>query len=276
MADEQELRIDELARRAGTTVRNVRAYQDRGLLPGPRREGRVGWYSTAHLARLRLIGEMLDRGYTLANIGELLAAWEEGQDIGVLLGFEAALGAAWSEDRTALVSPGELAELLGGTALDDGSLRAAFRMGLLEPAGDGFLVRNPSALEIGLVLLAEGVPLAVVLAAGERLHDDIDAVAGRLVDLIDEQVVRSLPEPLGAADLARLTRLVERLRPLVKQAVDGELAAAMERHIRVRFGEHLRRVAEGSPAAGRPDARQPACPTPGNRRPDGRVPAVEE
>jgi len=275
VADEQELRIDELARRAGTTVRNVRAYQDRGLLPGPRREGRVGWYSAAHLARLRLIGELLDRGYTLANIGELLAAWEQGQDIGALLGFEAALGAAWSEDRTAVVSPGELADVLGGTAPDEESLAAAVGMGLLEPVGDGFLVRNPSALEIGRLLMAEGVPLAVVLAAGQRLHDDIDGVADRLVDLVDEQVVRLLPEPPGSADLARLTRLVERLRPLAKQAVDDELAAAMERHIRVRFGEHLRRVAEGRPA---PASRRPATGVlaPGNRRSDGPVPAVEE
>ena len=63
-----DYRIDELAREAGTTVRNVRAYQDRGLLPPPRRSGRVGLYTDAHLARLRLIGTMLERGYTLGNI----------------------------------------------------------------------------------------------------------------------------------------------------------------------------------------------------------------
>ena len=40
-----EYRIDDLAREAGTTVRNVRVYQDRGLLPPPRREGRAGIYS---------------------------------------------------------------------------------------------------------------------------------------------------------------------------------------------------------------------------------------
>ncbi|MFB9386717.1 MerR family transcriptional regulator [Pseudonocardia petroleophila] len=38
----REYRIDELAHTAGTTVRNIRAYQDRGLLPPPRRVGRVG------------------------------------------------------------------------------------------------------------------------------------------------------------------------------------------------------------------------------------------
>ena len=30
-----EYRIDDLARAAGTTARNVRAYQERGLLPPP-------------------------------------------------------------------------------------------------------------------------------------------------------------------------------------------------------------------------------------------------
>jgi DNA-binding transcriptional MerR regulator len=71
-------RIDELAQLAGTTVRNARAYQDRGLLPPPARVGRVGWYSEAHLARLRLIGHMLGRGYSLANIGELIESWVRG------------------------------------------------------------------------------------------------------------------------------------------------------------------------------------------------------
>jgi len=84
-----EYRIDELARLAGTTVRNVRAYQDRGLLPPPRRSGRVGLYTRQHLARLELITRLLERGYTLANIGELISAWEAGTDVAGLLGLEA-------------------------------------------------------------------------------------------------------------------------------------------------------------------------------------------
>ena len=86
-----EYRIDELAREADTTVRNVRAYQDRGLIPPPRPPGSGRIYTHAHLARLRLIGQLLERGYTLANIAELVSAWERGQDIGKLLGLEAVL-----------------------------------------------------------------------------------------------------------------------------------------------------------------------------------------
>ena len=55
MSDKDFLTIDELARAAGTTVRNVRVYQDRGLLPPPERRGRLGLYGPDHLRRLRLV-----------------------------------------------------------------------------------------------------------------------------------------------------------------------------------------------------------------------------
>ena len=38
------LTIDELAQRTGTSSRNIRAYQAKGLLPGPQLEGRTGYY----------------------------------------------------------------------------------------------------------------------------------------------------------------------------------------------------------------------------------------
>src|SRR6266542_964774 len=101
-----EYRIDELAREAGTTVRNVRVYQDRGLLPPPRRQGRIGLYSQAHLARLRLIGQLLERGYTFAHITELIAAWQQGRDIGQLLGLEAAMTGPWSDEIPDYVTTG--------------------------------------------------------------------------------------------------------------------------------------------------------------------------
>src|SRR4051794_678454 len=83
-----EYRIDDLARAAGTTVRNIRAYRDRGLAPPPRRHGRLALYDDTHVDRLRLIGGLLHRGYTLANIAELIEAWEGGRDVGELLGVE--------------------------------------------------------------------------------------------------------------------------------------------------------------------------------------------
>ena len=47
--------IDELARAAGTTTRQVRALQTQGLLPHPDLVGRTGYYDADHLDRLRAI-----------------------------------------------------------------------------------------------------------------------------------------------------------------------------------------------------------------------------
>src|SRR5205823_3066861 len=85
--------IDELARVAGTTTRNIRAYQTRGLLPPPTLVGRVGHYDGGHLARLRLIARLQDQGFSLAAIVRLLSAWNTRQSLSELLGFEEALKA---------------------------------------------------------------------------------------------------------------------------------------------------------------------------------------
>src|SRR5438034_10778663 len=84
----ERLTIDELARRAGLTTRNVRAYQERGLLPPPTKVGRTGYYDDGHLGRLRMISGLLERGYSLAAIADLLRTWEEGGDVGELLGLD--------------------------------------------------------------------------------------------------------------------------------------------------------------------------------------------
>jgi DNA-binding transcriptional MerR regulator len=257
-----QYRIDELARAAGTTVRNVRAYQDRGLIPAPRRVGRVGLYTDAHLARLRLIGSLLERGYTLANIAELLAAWERGQDIGALLGFETALAAPWAAQDGPTMTADELARMLGidgggpeGGGLDAVLTEQAVALGLLERDGDRFRVANPSALEVGALLARAGVPLAAIVEAAAGLRDDVDRLARRFVDLVDSHVFEPRGEPPPPEDVPELAALVDRLRPLTTQVVGTELARAMERHIRQRFGEHLQRFAgalrtsEGAPGA---------------------------
>jgi DNA-binding transcriptional MerR regulator len=96
-----EYRIEDLAHRSGATVRTIRAYQDRGLLPKPERRGRANVYGSAHLTRLRQIADLLDRGYTLASIKELLAAWDAGQELGGVLGLVAEVPGRWRDERAA-------------------------------------------------------------------------------------------------------------------------------------------------------------------------------
>ncbi|HEX4539533.1 MAG TPA: MerR family transcriptional regulator [Acidimicrobiales bacterium] len=80
--------IDELAVVAGTTSRNLRAFQSRGLLPPPRLVGRTGHYDDGHRRRLDAILGLQRRGYSLAAIADLAAAWERGGTLEEVLGFE--------------------------------------------------------------------------------------------------------------------------------------------------------------------------------------------
>jgi DNA-binding transcriptional MerR regulator len=113
---EREYRVEELAEAAGIPVRTLRFYRERRLLPPPRREGRIAWYSEDHLARLRTISALLERGHTLGGIAELIAAWEQGRTLdGVAerLGLEGALTSPWSEETPVRLSPQELADYFG-------------------------------------------------------------------------------------------------------------------------------------------------------------------
>jgi DNA-binding transcriptional MerR regulator len=78
--------IDDLARAAGTTTRQVRALQTLGLLPHPGLVGRTGYYDAGHLDRLRAILRLQAEGFSLASLRSLLAAWESNMTLGELLG----------------------------------------------------------------------------------------------------------------------------------------------------------------------------------------------
>jgi len=238
-----EYRIDELAREAGTTVRNVRAYQDRGLLAPPRRDGRVGFYSAAHLSRLKLVGQLLERGYTLANIAEMIEAQEQGHDLGELFGLGVAITGPFSDETPTYVTPIELLEMFGPDNI--ASLDEAIKLGILEQEGDRFRVPSPRLLRAGAELVRAGIPLTEVFAQLRRLRRDVDKIASRLVELATTHIFDpygdELPPP---EDIPRLTELVSRLRPLAEMVVDAELARAMEKHVRAQMGEHVARMQE--------------------------------
>jgi DNA-binding transcriptional MerR regulator len=240
------MRIDDLARQGATTVRNVRAYQDRGLLPPPRREGRVGFYGPQHLARLRLISALLERGYTLANIGELVAAWEQGQDLGHLLGFETALMTSWNEEAGAYFSGDELAEMF--PTLDAEALAAAEKMDLLVRSGDGFVSSRPETVRGAAELVRGGVPLDAVLDLGGRLATAADDIARGFVGVVVDHIVEPRPVPLAGADLDAVAGIVERLRPLARAAVVAEVGYAMERLIAAELTNRLARTAPADTA----------------------------
>ena len=241
-----EYRIDDLARAAGTTVRNVRVYQDRGLLPPPRREGRTGIYAEPHLARLRLIGQLLERGYTFAHIGEFLEAWQRGRNLTDLMGLEQVLTTPWSDEVDDYLSAEELVELFGEISEDN--LQTVLDQELLIPDGDRFRVPSPRLLYAGSEMVKAGIPLAVVLGLSASLKRDMEASAKRLVGAVADHAILPLTASFDAS-LAEVGALINRLKPLAQLAVDAHLAMAMEREVRQTVEAQMQAAAEGGAAA---------------------------
>lgn len=242
----REYRIGELAREAGITVRTLRYYQERKLLPPPRRDGRIAWYSQDHLTRLRLIGQLLDRGHTLGGTAELLSAWEQGYDLAELLGFERAMTAPWSDAATVRLTVADAAALLGDELTPE-VLRAAARLGYVDVDGDAVRV-SKRLLETTAALVREGIPLPAILAAGRELQAGLDAIASLFVDLVVSHVLaraRGTTPPNPAApppprEVTRLAETIRRLRPVARAVIDEEFARAMDRRARVTYGEFVR------------------------------------
>ncbi|HUO47235.1 MAG TPA: hypothetical protein VMU09_00245 [Acidimicrobiales bacterium] len=94
----------------------------------------------------------------------------------------------------------------------------------------------------GAALAAAGVPLDAAVRLATELRADLDAVAGRFIDIVVTHVFDPAGDPVPTADIARLTDAVTRLRPLAAQAVEAELAGAIEAKSRAVLRERLGRM----------------------------------
>jgi DNA-binding transcriptional MerR regulator len=245
---DEVMTIDELARAAGTTTRTIRAYQTQGLLPHPRLAGRVGVYDEGHLARLRYIAHLQERGFSLAAIRDLLTAWEEGRSLSDVLGFEDALTAPWTEEAPGRVDADQLRAMFPSAADEPWLLQRAVDLGLLVPEGDGWTVPSPTLLRVGADLVAVGIPLSAVLDEHLLLSSDMARVAARFVALFEHHVW----EPFAAAGLPperlpEVTGALLRVRPAASAALVAVLARAMEKAVAESTTRQIARLAAASP-----------------------------
>jgi DNA-binding transcriptional MerR regulator len=249
-AGRREYRIGELASAAGVTVRTVRYYQERKLLPPPRHAGRVAWYSQAHLTRLRVIGQLLERGHTLGGAGELLSAWEQGYDLATLLGIQEALTAPWSDEVPVPVTVAEISELVG-SELTPEVLAEAVKLGYLEVDGDQVVHVSRRLLDTTKVLVGEGIPLRAILTAGREVQSALDRLAALFVEMIFSNALGQRGSPPSPREVALLAEKFERLRPAARTVIEAEFARAMDRRSQLAYSELMRRLAAPDRPAGR-------------------------
>lgn len=226
--EQPTLTIDELAARSGVTVRTVRFYSTRGLLPppvlGPRRVGR---YGRAHLARLALIEELQRQGMTLAGIERYLEQVPAGLSADDLA-LHRAVVASWAPpDSAETVSPEELRRR-AGRPLDDGDVERLTAMGVVTREGEDFRV-DAGLLRLGVQLLDVPLSQESILAARTVLTEHARAAAHEL-----SQLLRGETSERDARDVRSLSA---HMQPIVVQA----LLTAFQRSLRAELRAWVQR-----------------------------------
>ena len=220
--------IDELATVTRLPSRTIRFYQSKGALPGPKIRGRVAYYGGEHVERLKLIGELQDRGLRIKAIRDILGKVDKGELVlGEWLGLEHKLQEPWANDRPRVMTPAELTELVGDRP--PGFLAELLRLREIERKGDSYLVRSPALLQVALKLEAGGVDLETAVGAGALLRKHLAKMAGELVDYFFKRAGEGFGSDTTAADLGKA---YETLRPMGMEAVRVVFAREMERSLR--------------------------------------------
>lgn len=226
-----EMIIDELARRAGTTTRNVRLYQSRGLLPPPQRRGRVAYYNDEHFARLQLIGRLQERGFSLASIDHLLQAWGQNRGLNEILGLGERAVTGWNAEEEQVLTLHQLAERFPIGLEDNIELMLrAVELGLFVLEGDRVRVPRPSLLRAGEALVAAGIPLSAALEEMEKTKPQLQQIADGAIGLFKRYVWQPFVDAgMPPERLPKITEALEQLRPLVSTVVQARLSQALER-----------------------------------------------
>lgn len=227
-APDEEFTIDELAVRTGLTVRTLRFYATQGLLPPPRRRGRVAYYGAGHRMRAELIRTLQEHGYTLAAIERVLARIPPDAAPAEYAVHSAVL-APW------LPEPSEQLDRAGldrrvGRRISDEELGYLVQVGALEQTGDDSFRTSPAALGHAAELMRLPVPTSVLHDSAAIIEKHATAVAEGLTEVFVKAVWG--PYQRGEIDHEQVVAMLSRLRPLAVQGLVGAFVRAADRAAR--------------------------------------------
>ncbi len=218
------LTLVELTERVGMSVRNVRFYTSRGLVPPPIRRGRSGYYSPDHVVRLELVLELQSHGFTLSAIERYVAgipATATPEDIAL----HRAMLAPWHAQLHVSMTRTQL-KRRAGRDLSDDDIEALVALGVLEIGGRHRYDVAVSQLSVGVGLLDLGYPVEAARAAAEVYAAHGRAIAEELYELFRTRVWPHYRE--SGASPERIQEVVERLKPLSIAGLVAAYEAAMD------------------------------------------------
>lgn len=223
-----EFTIDELSAHTRVPSRTIRFYQSAGALPAPEIRGRKAFYTPSHVERLKLIGDLQDRGLTIRAIRDVTSRIDRGElALHDWLGLEGRLQEAWSDEEPRMLTEAELDTLLGDRPA--GLIAELVRLGVLERHGRSYLAPSPSHLHATLRLHEAGVTPEVSTAGSTLMRKHLARLADELVALY----VKNAGDGFGASGSAsELGEAFASIRPVALETVQRTFAHEMQRVLR--------------------------------------------
>ncbi len=225
------LTLDELCNRVGMSVRNVRFYTTKGLVPPPIRRGRSGYYAPDHVARLELVQELQSHGFTLSAIQRYVAGIPQDASPEEIA-LRRTMLAPWQADLPVELSKAELEKRIDRELTDD-DLETLIALGIAFRTEQGRYQVALSQLSVGLGLLDLGFPLEGALAASEVYRRHGHEIALELYDVFRKMIWPVYQESGASPEMVQ--EVVERLKPLSIASLVSAYEAGMDETTRERI-----------------------------------------
>lgn len=246
-----EFRLNELAKASGVSARNIRAYQERGLLRRPARVGRVNVYDDNHLWTLEMITFLLQKGYTVAHIADFLDGFDRNLDLADVLGLQSlaeqtgmdqVFRARWKPGRPADGPQSPRSALHLDPVSELGRKLVEFEIARI--GDDGLVLTDENIARRVSAARDEKFYLQVLVGVAQATRDAIDSLATVVVNELRDRLVEHYGEgwiaPVEQRD--ELARTITDVRELGATLIDARLNDALENNVLRVVGEYLEGV----------------------------------
>jgi DNA-binding transcriptional MerR regulator len=242
---EESFPIEELARRTGMTVRTLRAYQSRKLLPAPEVRSRMGYYSARHVARVELVKDLQAEGFKLDTIARMLD--NTGDSDAEILQFSRTVKSLFGESEPQIVNLEDLRERFPNAENEPELISRAEKLGLLRKLDDNtYEELAPRVLSAGQDAMSSlNVDARRALKLVEQLRRHAEGVAKLYLELYLEAVWKPFADA-GQPDeqWPAVQTALERLRGIAEEALLGMFDVTMAERVDETFGREFGRMTQ--------------------------------
>ncbi len=240
---ETDLTINELAEQVGMTVRNVRAYQSRGLLQPPEVRGRVGYYGSEHVARIELVRRFQSQGFNLQAIGALLDRGDS------FLQEVEQLRRDLQDDPLEDWTPMTEEEIRLCEASSPGSIERFTRIGSIRRRPDGVLLGHRTLSEQGWELNRMGVAPQTIIDLMFVTARSLDTIGDVYMEVFHERAVAALGSNPGQQEIQDLRDVFEEMTPHAVQVMTTMFEIVLRKQSATSFERAVRQLAPTSDPA---------------------------